>query len=166
MEDAFRNSFLNALKKAILLLNQEELQKKILTTMADGLGEKGIDVKALAGKIDQVAPYCVGSLVAEISMRAVMEDTVNADGALSKKVSDVFLNAIGDDAFDVLIENCNFERAKKQFGEEKVEQIAEELSTGDIYETEEFAQAVESLSKSLHSLTKKWKAQMGRGKLT
>jgi len=155
MEDAFRKSFLNALKKAILLVNQEELQKKILTTIADGLGEKGTDAKTLGGKIDQVAPYCVGSLVAEISMRAVMEDTSDSDGALSKKVSDFFLNAIGDNAFNILIENCNFERAKKQFGQERVEQIAEELSTDDIYETEEFAQAVESLSRNLHSLTKR-----------
>jgi hypothetical protein len=155
MEDTFRKSFLSALKKAILMVNQDELQKKILATMAHGLDEKGIDAKALARKIDQVASYCIGSLVAEISMRAVMEDTANSDSVLSKKVSDIFLSVIGDDAFNVLVENCNFERAKRQFGQDRVEQTAEQMSTDDIYETEEFAQAVESLSTSLRSLPKK-----------
>jgi len=142
MESAFRESFLRALKKALTqVVSDPQVQKAVKDALDQTMKSEGVSMNLTDEQTRQLSAYCLGTLAADAALRAVFEDESDPFHLFQKKFSDEFLRVTSDKTLGIVLENCNVNRAKTQFGIESTEDIAEKLSTEDIYQTPEFEQA-------------------------
>jgi uncharacterized membrane-anchored protein YjiN (DUF445 family) len=155
MESAFRESFLRALKKALIqVVSDPPVQKAVKNVLSQTIKSEGVSTNLTDEQIRQLSAYCLGTLVADAALRAVFEDESDFFQLFQKKFSDEFLRVTSDKALGIVLENCNIKRAKTQFGIESTEDIAEKLSTEDIYQTPEFEQACAVLEQVVRATIK------------
>jgi len=142
MESAFQESFLRALKKALTqVVSDQAVQEAVKNAFDQTMKSEGVSMNLTDEQIRQLSAYCLGTLAADAALRAIFEDESDSSQLFQKKFSDEFLRVTSDKTLGIVLENCNIKRAKTQFGIESTENIAEKISTEDIYQTPEFEQA-------------------------
>ncbi|MBS7644232.1 hypothetical protein KEJ26_06640 [Candidatus Bathyarchaeota archaeon] len=155
MESAFQESFLRALKKALIqVVSDPPVQKATKNALGQALKREGVSMNFTDEQIRQLSAYCLGTLAADAALRAIFEDESDSFQLFQKRFSDEFLRVTSDKALAIVLENCNVKRAKTQFGIESTENIAEKLSTEDIYQTPEFEQACAVLEQVVRAAIK------------
>jgi hypothetical protein len=155
VESAFQESFLRALKKALTqVVSDPPIQKAVKNALGQVLKSEAVSMNLTDEQIRQLSAYCLGTLAADAALRAIFEDESDSFQLFQKKFSDEFLRVTSDKALSIVLENCNVKRAKTQFGIESTEDIAEKLSTEDIYQTPEFEQACAVLEQVVRAAIK------------
>ncbi|RLI28049.1 hypothetical protein DRO58_03015 [Candidatus Bathyarchaeota archaeon] len=150
---AFEKVFLNALRRTLReLMEYEEGFKNVRDELRSLLRRRGIgeEVRRL---MDQIPPYVFGSLVADIAIGAILEGS-SRELRIQKMVADVVVRAFGEKGIQTLLERCNIEAAKNMLGEEKVEEVAERITTEDIFQTDEYEEFCKAIAKLLEETLK------------
>lgn len=145
MAEAFQKVFLGALKRSLItVIGDPEVQSKIRERLPIAVSKKGISKKELLGNLNEATSYAFGSLAADVALAAILEGASEAQ-KVQRVLADVVLDAASDKALSDFLQHCNVEAGKSRLGEEEVEEIAEGVTTTDIYETEEFNRFTEVL---------------------
>lgn len=147
LAEAFQKIFLSALKRSLLtVINDPQIQARIRERLPQEASKRGVSKKELLANLNDAVSYACGSLAADIALAAIMEGADEAQ-KLHKLLADVVLEAGSEKGLSDFLDHCNVQAGKVRLGEEDVERIAEEVTTTEIYETEEFSKFTEALKK-------------------
>ena len=146
MEKAFSGVFQRSLTKALRdSVSDPKIQSQFSAAIKKCVKSGTISPKLIIKNLDEVALSCLGTLSADISLRSMYEKQENPLQLLKRLISEELLRTAGDDALSRLQKGCNMGQAMSQFGQEKLEEIAERISTQDIYLSPEFEESLETL---------------------
>jgi hypothetical protein len=150
MERAFNEVFARTLGRTLKeAVSDPQVKEHFLRTIKDFVKSGSISPELIEKNIDEVAISCLGALSADIAVRSMYE---GKDGPLEEAkrlVCEGLIKSAGDLAFSHLAKGCNMGQAISQFGEEKLEEIVERISTQDIYLRPEFDESLVSLKQIL-----------------
>ncbi len=134
----FEKVFLNAMRKTVNeIMNYDEDFEEVKNELRRLIKSNRMDAKAIQQMMDQIPSYVFGSLVTDIAIGAIFEG-ISKEMKLQKMIADVFVKVFEEKGVQILLNHCNVETAKNILGEEKVEEIAEKITTEDIFQTEEY----------------------------
>lgn len=152
--ETFEKVFLNAMRKTMVsLVKDPEAQKAIKKRLAQELLNRGIPPSKVLGVLEDVCTYAFGSLAANIAIASILEGSGEFE-RIQRLVADAVVEAVGDKGVKTLLEHCNVEAAKERFGEERVEEVAERVTTTSLYDAEEFKQFCDALKALLQESLK------------
>jgi len=151
---AFEKVFLNALRRTLReLMEYDEGFKNVRDELRSLMRRRGIGEDEVRRLMDQIPPYVFGSLVADIAIGAILEGA-SRELMIQKMIADVVVRAFGERGIQTLLERCNIETAKNMLGEEKVEEVAERITTEDIFQTDEYEEFCKAIAKLLEETLK------------
>ncbi len=154
MEEVFRKSFVKAMQKALVeVFEDPATRERIASALREALPKTNLPKKTVAEKSAELATYCVGALVADVALRAILEGNDPLSKA-QRLLSDELIKSVGGYALEKLVSFTNISRALQQFGLERVEEIVEEVTTQDIYDTEGFSKASSELANMIKEAVK------------
>ncbi len=146
MEKAFSEVFLRSLSRALKeTVSDSEVQDQFSTAIKKCLKSGAISPELIKKNLDEVTLSCLGTLSADVSLRSMYEKQEDPLQETKRLVSEELVRMAGDKALGRLRDGCNMEQAMGQFGQEKLEEIAEKVSTQDIYLRPEFEESLEAL---------------------
>lgn len=151
---AFEETFLRAMKRAIRWLTEdEESFKEVKSELKRALRRHRISKKEVKLLADQIPPYVFGSLAADIAIGAILEGS-SRERRIQKIIADVFVRVLEEKAIQTLLKHCNIEAAQRILGEETVEEIAEKVTTIDLYQTKEYERLCKAVTRILEETLK------------
>jgi len=155
MEKAFNEVFARTLGRALKqAISDPHVKDQFQQTIRNSVKSGNISHELIEKNIDEVAISCLGALSADVAIRSMFE---GKDGPLEEAkrlVCDELIKTAGDLAFSQLAKGCNMGQAMSQFGEEKLEEIVERISTQDIYLRPEFEESLVSLKEIISTALK------------
>ncbi len=155
MEKAFGEVFLRALSRALRdAISHAEVKEQFALSLKTCIKSGAISPDLIEENIDEVAISCLGALSADVSLRSMFERDKDPLQETKKLVTEELVRVAGDQALDRLLNGCQMEQAISQFGEEKLEDIVERISTQDIYLRPEFEESLASLRETISAAMK------------
>lgn len=146
MERAFTEVFLKSLSRALKsVVSDSEVQKQFSQTIKEGVTSGTFSPDLIKNNLDEVTISCLGALSADVSLRSMYEREEDPLRELKRMVTEELVKIAGDKALNSLLNGCQMGQATSQFGEEKLEEIVEKVSTQDIYLRPEFEESLTSL---------------------
>jgi len=153
--ETFEKVFLNAMRKTMVsVVKDPEIQASLEKKLQEKLRNSGIPSSKVLGALDDICSYVFGSLAADIAIASIIEGNSESQ-KIQKIVADAVIEVAGDKGVKTLLEHCNVPLAKEKFGEEKIEEIAERVTTTSLYEVDEFKEFCEILKAFLQESLKK-----------
>lgn len=153
--ETFEKVFLNAMRKTMVaVVKDPEVQEALRKKLTQELQKSKIPPSKVLGALEDVCTYAFGSLAADIAIASILEGSSEFQ-RIQKIVADAVIEAVGDKGVKTLLEHCNMEAAKERFGEEKIEEVAERVTTTSLYEAEEFKEFCETLKAFLQESLKR-----------
>lgn len=150
----FEKVFLNAMRKTVNeIMNYDKDFEEVKNELKKLIKSNRIDVKTVQEMMDQIPSYVFGSLVTDIAIGAIFEG-FSKEIKLQKMIADIFIRVFEEKGVQILLSHCNVEAAKNILGEEKVEEIAEKITTEDIFQTEEYEKFCNKIIKILEETLK------------
>jgi hypothetical protein len=146
MERAFARVFLRSLSRALKgAVSDSEVQKQFSQTIREGVASGAFSSDLIEKNLDEVTISCLGALSADVSLRSMYEREEDPLRELKRMITEELVKIAGDNALNSLLKSCQMGQATSQFGEEKLEDIVEKISTQDIYLRPEFEESIVSL---------------------
>jgi hypothetical protein len=150
----FEKVFLNAMRKTIgEVMNYDRDFEEVKSELKKLIKSNRIDARDVQQILDQIPSYVFGSLVIDIAIGAIFEGS-SKEMRLQKMIADVFIKVFEEKGIQILLNHCNIETARNILGEEKVEEIAEKITTEDIFQTEECEKFCNKIIKILEEALK------------
>ena len=150
----FEKVFLNAMRKTIVeIMNYDKDFEEVKNELKKLIKSNRIDAREVQQILDQIPSYVFGSLVTDIAIGAIFEGA-SKEMKLQKMIADVFIRVFEEKGIQILLNHCNIETAENILGEEKVEEIAEKITTKDIFQTEEYEKFCNKIIKILEEVLK------------
>lgn len=150
----FEKVFLNAIRKTVSeIINYDKDFEEVRNELRRLIKSNRIDAKGIQQMMDQIPSYVFGSLVTDIAIGAIFEGS-SKEMRLQKMIADVFVKVFEEKGVQILLNHCNIEAAKNILGEEKVEEIAEKITTEDVFQTEEYEKFCNKIVKILEETLK------------
>jgi len=155
MEKAFNEVFARTLGRALRqAVSDPRVKEQFQRTIKDRMRSGNIPPELVEKNVDEVAVSCLGALSADIAVRSMYEGNDDPIEEAKRLVCEELIKAAGDLAFSQLTKGCNMGQAMSQFGEEKLEEIVERISTQDIYLRPEFEESLSSLKQIISEALK------------
>lgn len=152
--ETFEKVFLNAMRRTMVsVLRDPEVQEALRKKLNEKLQNSRIPSSKVLGALDDICTYAFGSLAADIAIASILEGSSESQ-KIQKIVADAVIEAVGDKGVKTLLDHCNMQLAKEKFGEEKIEEVAERVTTTSLYEVEEFKEFCETLKAFLQESLK------------
>lgn len=151
---AFEKAFLNAMRRTLReLIEYDEGFENVKDELRSLMERKGIRRDEIRRLMDQIPSYVFGSLVADIAIGAILEGA-SRELKIQKMIADTVVRVFSERGVQTLLEHCNIETAKSMLGEEKVEEVAEKVTTEDIFQTDEYEEFCKAIAKLLEETLK------------
>jgi len=146
MEKAFSGVFLQSLSKALRdSVSDSKVQSQFSAAIKKSIKSGTIPSTLIMKNLDEVTLSCLGTLSADISLRSMYEKHEDPLQVAKRVISEELVKTAGDDALSRLHKGCNMGQAISQFGQGKLEDIAEKISTQDVYLRPEFEESLKTL---------------------
>ncbi|MEM2614685.1 MAG: hypothetical protein QXO15_10785, partial [Nitrososphaerota archaeon] len=146
--------FLNAMRKTVSeLVKSDKDFEEAKNELKKLIKSNRIDAKSIQQVMDQIPSYVFGSLVTDIAIGAIFEG-ISKEMKVQKMIADVFVKVFEEKGVQILLSHCNIEAAKNILGEEKVEEIAEKITTEDVFQIEEYEKFCSKIVKILEETLK------------
>jgi len=155
MENAFNEVFARTLGRVLRqAISDPQVKERFQQAIRNCMKSGNMSPELIEKNVDEIAISCLGSLSADIAVRSMYEGKDEPLEEAKRLVCEELIKTAGDLAFSQLTKGCNMGQAMSQFGEEKLEEIVERISTQDIYLRPEFEESLVSLKQIISEATK------------